>query len=73
MLDMQRIIYTAAEHRKIINNKIVELEEECKAEYPDFSADCKFYGENKESSHFKILIDSSFNLVLLFAMHCQLT
>ena len=51
--------------KKIINNKIVELDEESKAEYPDFNADCKFYGENKERFHFKILIDSSFNLVFL--------
>ena len=51
--------------KKVINNKVVELDEVSKAEYPDFNADCKFYGENKERFHFKILIDSSFNLVFL--------
>ena len=61
----QEQIRNKSRSKKIINNKIVELEEECKAEYPDFSADCKFYGENKERFHFKILIDSSFNLVFL--------
>ena len=61
----QEQIRNKSRSKKIINNKIVELEEEYKAEYPDFSADCKFYGENKERFHFKILIDSSFNLVFL--------
>ena len=51
--------------KKVINHKIIEKEEENKAEYPTFNADCKFYGENKERYHVKILIDSSFNLVFL--------
>ena len=47
--------------KKAINKKIEE-EEKKTAEYPEFSADCKFYGEGKERYHVKILIDSDFNL-----------
>jgi hypothetical protein len=36
-----------------------------KAEYPEFTADCKFYGEGKERYHVKVIIDSSFKLVFL--------
>ena len=48
--------------KKIINNKILGIDED-KPTYPNFNAESKFYGENKERYHIKILIDSSFNLV----------
>ena len=51
--------------KKIINNKIIEMNEDNINEYPDFKADCKLYGEGKERYHVKLIIDSSFNLVLL--------
>ena len=47
--------------KKVINKKIIEGEHKI-AEYPEFNADCKFYGDGKERYHVKILIDSSFNL-----------
>ena len=52
-------------YKRVINNKILEIDEVSKGEFPNFNADCKFYGENKERYHVKILIDSSFNLVFL--------
>ena len=50
--------------KKGINNKVVEAIENNKSEYPDFYAECKYYGENKERYQVKISIDSSFNIVL---------
>ena len=50
--------------KKVINNKIIESDV-MKAEYPEFTADCKFYGEGKERYHVKVIIDSSFKLVFL--------
>jgi len=47
--------------KKVINKKILEGEHKT-AEYPEFYAECKFYGEGKERYHVKIIIDSSFNL-----------
>ena len=51
--------------KKVINNKIIENDDNDKNEYPDFTAECKFYGENKERYHVKIIIDSNFNLMFL--------
>ena len=51
--------------KKIINHKIIEVDEESKADYPSFTAESKFYGEGKERYHVKVIIDSSFNLVFL--------
>jgi len=52
--------------KKIINNKIIELDDDGKiSEYPSLNCECKFYGENKDRYHVKILIDSSFNIVFL--------
>ena len=50
-----------ARSKKIVNKKIIN--NECKEEFPQFSAECKFYGEGKERYHVKILIDSSFSLI----------
>ena len=46
--------------KKVINKKIIETENI--KEYPEFKAECKFYGEGKERYHVKIIIDSTFNL-----------
>ena len=49
--------------KKVINKKIIEIDDVNKCEYPDFNAECEFIGENKEKYHVKILIDTSFNIV----------
>ena len=49
--------------KKVINKKIIEIDDVNKCEYPDLNAECEFIGENKEKYHVKILIDTSFNIV----------
>ena len=59
---------TKSRSKKSVYSKKAEEEEEeeqFKEEYPNFNANCKYYGENKERYQVKILIDSSFNLVFL--------
>ena len=51
--------------KKVVNHKIIGTIDEHKDEFPNFSSECKFYGEGKERYHVKIIIDSSFSLVFL--------
>ena len=51
--------------KKGINNKVSESDENNKSEYPNFYAESKYYGENKERYQVKVSIDSSFNVIFI--------
>ena len=49
--------------KKVINKKVIGIDEDNKKEFPNFSGECKFYGENKEKYKVKITINSTFYVV----------
>ena len=51
--------------KKIVNHKVISTIDEHKEHLPNFTAECKFYGEGKERYKVKIIIDSNFSLVFL--------
>ena len=59
------IMRNKSRSKKVINNKVIENDDSDKEDYPDFNAECKFYGENKERYHVKVIINSNFNLMFL--------